>query len=486
MSGLGELDRPETPGSPGAWDARSRESLTDGTPHTGGVPAGGSEGGGPGAVTSSPAGGSARDGRGDTATTGRGAPESGAAISGWGAANAGSGTHVAGGALADGQALTGAGGAVGAGAVAAGGRQAPSAARRATADPVKALMHRHRDLCERAVDPLEIAAGLEAHGLTDRTAARFRHRDVFSLAEEMYARVPRDTDPAPHPTDPPTPRARAASIVLALLPGALCAAAVTGLRLTHGRTRLTVAALGVLAVALAVRAALRRGPLAATARTGGTWTCWLVGYALLGDGLLQAALAGGPDGLPDGTADGPWPVTVAPVLALTLACAPAAVSARLLAVRARRRLTASRGLADFSASVRPLLLGTFVLFMAVLTALAALTGMVLGEPAAYPQALTLGALLLLARLLTVHGHAYAPSLVLTAAATAEATALATLFAGRLPGCGFLAAPVEALVDLWGPAGVPTIACGAGALVLLVHATRRLTRASAHASTEPPR
>ncbi|MGZ3117632.1 hypothetical protein [Streptomyces sp. H62] len=367
------------------------------------------------------------------------------------------------------------------------GAAAPvSAARRATADPVKALMHRHRDLCERAVDPLEIAAGLEAHGVTDRTAARFRHRDVFSLAEEMYARVPRDTDPAPHPTDPPTPRARAASIVLALLPGALCAAAVTGLRLTHGRTRLTVAALGVLAVALAVRAALRRGPLAATARTGGTWTCWLVGYALFGDGLLQAALAGGPDGLPDGTADGPWPVTVAPVLALTLACAPAAVSARLLAVRARRRLTASRGLADFSASVRPLLLGTFVLFMAVLTALAALTGMVLGEPAAYPQALTLGALLLLARLLTVHGHAYAPSLVLTAAATAEATALATLFAGRLPGCGFLAAPVEALVDLWGPAGVPTIACGAGALVLLVHATRRLTRASAHASTEPPR
>lgn len=52
-------------------------------------------------------------------------------------------------------------------------------------------MHRHRELCERAVDPLEIAAGLEAHGVTDRTAARFRHRDVFSLAEELYARVPR-------------------------------------------------------------------------------------------------------------------------------------------------------------------------------------------------------------------------------------------------------------------------------------------------------
>ncbi|WP_425314786.1 hypothetical protein [Streptomyces ambofaciens] len=397
---------------------------------------------------------------------------------------AGDGAAAGGGSVAAGE--TGVGRAAAQGGGAPGGRPAPSAARRAAADPVKALMHRHRELCERAVDPLEIAAGLEAHGLTDRTAARFRHRDVFSLAEEMYARVPRDTDPAPHPADPPAPRARAASVVLALLPGALGAAAVAGLRLTDGRTRLTVAAVGVLAVTLALRAALRRGPLAATARTSGTWTCWLVGYALLGDGLLHAALAGGPDGLPDGTADGPWPVTVAPVLALALACAPAAASARLLAVRARRRLTASRGLADFSASVRPLLLGTFALFMIALTALAALTGAVLDEPAAYPQALTLGALLLLARLLTVHGHAYAPSLVLTAAATAEAAALAALFAGRLPGCGFLAAPVEALVAAWGPAGVPTVACGTGALILLAHATRRLTRASAHASTEQPR
>ncbi|OSC49974.1 hypothetical protein B5181_40560, partial [Streptomyces sp. 4F] len=131
--------------------------------------------------------------------------------------------------------------------------------------------------------------------------------------------------------------------------------------------------------------------------TSATWTCWLVGYALLGDGLLRAALTGGPDDLPDGTADGPWPVTVAPVLALALACAPAAASAHLFAVRARRKLTASRGLADFSAAVRPLLIGTFVLFIGAVTALVALTGAVLREPAAYPQALTLGALLLLAR-----------------------------------------------------------------------------------------
>ncbi|MEK8172509.1 hypothetical protein NKH77_34715 [Streptomyces sp. M19] len=45
--------------------------------------------------------------------------------------------------------------------------------------------------------PLEIAAGLEAHGMTGQAAARFRHRDVFSLAEELYARVPRAADTVP-------------------------------------------------------------------------------------------------------------------------------------------------------------------------------------------------------------------------------------------------------------------------------------------------
>ncbi|MFE9704323.1 hypothetical protein [Streptomyces sp. NPDC005930] len=380
------------------------------------------------------------------------------------------------------------------------GRQTPphvSAARRATADPVKGLLHRHRALCERAVDPLEIAAGLEAHGVTDRTAARFRHRDVFSLAEEMYARVPRDGD-APARPDADTPAGpedasaprrrgpRTAVFVLALLPGVLCAAAVAGLRLTEGRPRLIAALVGLLAVTLALGAALRRGPLSAATHTTSTWTCWLVGYALLGDGLLDTTVGGGPDGLPDGTADGPWPVALAPVLALALSCAPAAGTAHLFAAGARRKLTSSRGLADFAASVRPLLLGTFALYMGALAALLALTGAALGEPAALPQGLALGALLLLARLLTVHGHAHASTLVLAATATAEATALATLFAGRLPGCGFLSVPVETLVGACGPAGLPTAVCGIGALALLVHVCRRLTRASAHAPTEPTR
>ncbi|WP_435839810.1 hypothetical protein [Streptomyces canus] len=365
----------------------------------------------------------------------------------------------------------------------------PGPARRSPADPVKALMHRHRELCERAVDPLEIAAGLEAHGVTDRTAVRFRHRDVFSLAEEMYARVPRDGETPPPSTAEQAPRARADWALLTLLPGALCAATVAGIRLTDGQSRLVAALVGFLAVSLAMRAALSRGPLGIPDRaptTGtSTWTYWLLAYAALGDGLLAEAVAGGPDALPTGAATAPWPMATAPVLALALSCAPAAWCAHLFAARARRKLTVSRGLEDFAASVRPLLLGTFALYLCALTALSALSGAALDETPAHPQVIALGALLFLARLLTVHGFTHAPAVVLIAAATAQATALAAAFASRLPGCDFLTAPVEALVDLWGAGGIQTLSCGLGALALLIHGNRRLTRASAHAHAEDP-
>lgn len=367
--------------------------------------------------------------------------------------------------------------------------------RRTAADPVKALMHRHRELCARAVDPLEIAAGLEAHGVTDRTATRFRHRDVFSLAEEMYARAAHDEETAPRPTTLTPTRAHTSWILLTLLPGTLCAATVAALRLTHGQAHAIALAVGVLAAVLALRAALTRGPLAPTNGTlpgsarhssgSRAWTCWLVAYALLGDGLLEAAVAGGPDALPGASADSSWAVATAPVLALSLACAPAAWCAHLFAVSARRRLDTSRGLEDFTASARPLLLGAFALFLSALSALLAVCGVVLGESPAYAQTVTLGALLLLARLLTAHGFTHAPAILLGAAAAAEATALATVFAGRLPGCGFLATPVETAADTWGPGTVPTLVCSVAALTLLVHATRTLTRASAHAPVDQP-
>ncbi|MGW6010423.1 hypothetical protein [Streptomyces sp. NPDC055210] len=353
------------------------------------------------------------------------------------------------------------------------------------ADPVKALMHRHRQLCERAVDPLEIAAALEAHGVTDRTATHFRHRDVFSLAEEMYARVPRAGDTAPRPETPDTPKAHADWAVLTLLPGALCAAVVTGLRYTEGRPRLAVTVVGVLAVALAVQAARSRGPLHATRPWSPTpstraWTYWLVAYALLGDGLLASAIEGGPDGPPTGSPDSSWPIALASVMALSAACAPAAWCAHLFTVRARRRLATSRALEDFASSVKPLLLGVFALFLCVLGGLLALSGAVLDEQAAYAGAGALGALLLLARLLTVHGFRHAPAVMLAAAGVAEALALLSVFASRLPGCAALAVPVETVADAWGVGAIPALGCGAAALVLLLHATRTLTRASAHA------
>ncbi|MEU6272458.1 hypothetical protein ABZ871_08570 [Streptomyces populi] len=347
--------------------------------------------------------------------------------------------------------------------------------RRGAVDPVKALMHRHRELCERAVDPLEIAAGLEAHGVTDRTAARLRHRDVFSLAEEMYARAARDGEAPPRAETPERPGPRAYWAALALAPGVLGTAVVVALRLTGGPSRPAVAAFGALAVAAGLYLAFRRGPLSTRNRTTGAaraWTCWLVAYALAGDGLLSAGRDGGPHG--------PWPLATAPVLALFLACAPAAWCAHLFAARARHRLGASRGLEEFAASVRPLLVGVFALFLSVLCGLLALCGAVLDESPAYAGAGALGALLLLARMLTSRGFTQMPGRVLVGAGAAEAAALATVLAARLPGCSFLAAPVDGLAEAAGPGAVPALACGAGALVLLVQATRTLTRASAHA------
>ncbi|MFF8641876.1 hypothetical protein [Streptomyces sp. NPDC015345] len=373
-----------------------------------------------------------------------------------------------------------------------------TAPRSGAADPVKALMHQHRALCERAVDPLEIAAGLEAHGVTDRAAVRYRHRDVFALAEEMYARVPRGDDDsggwlrpgtAARTKDVPRPGVdvQAGWALFALLPGAMCAAAVAGLGATTGGARLAVVLGGALAVALALRAALRNGPLrTVTPLTPATraWVCWLLAYALLGDALLTGAVSGGPDEPGE-----LWQPATATLLGLALAVAPAAWCSRLFAVRAGRRLRASRRLDEFTASARPLLLGLVALFLAALGALLAVTEAVLGaapgDPSALAGAGALGALLLLARLLGVHGFTRAPALLIGAAGVCEVASLALVFAGRLPGCDAAAAPVTAAVDTWGPGAVPTAACGTAALALLIHAARSLPLASVHADSASP-
>nr|WP_234900017.1 hypothetical protein [Streptomyces filamentosus] len=344
--------------------------------------------------------------------------------------------------------------------------EAPAGKGRRGGDPVKVLMHRHRELCARAVDPLEIAAGLEALGFTDRTAARHRHRDVFSLAEELYARVPRRHQEAAPAEEAPEPRAP--WVLAALAPGAAAALLVPALAHLHGAALLAAGTAGALGLAAALVLAVRRGPLRAEAAAPAArlWTLWLLAYAVAGDGFLAQVLVGGPD-------DG-WELTPGPLLGLALAVVPAAWCARLFADRARRRIATGRGLADFAVGARAWLLAAVLLHLAALAVLLAPTG-----PAAGP--LALGSLLLLARLLAVHGHPGTAAAALAAACAAEVLGVASVLAARLPLPGFdaLAVPVRTAVAAWGPGALPALACGAAALGLLAYATTVLTRASAH-------
>ncbi|WP_399086196.1 hypothetical protein ACGH2B_07940 [Streptomyces sp. BBFR2] len=348
------------------------------------------------------------------------------------------------------------------------------------ADPVRALLHRHRRLCAYAVDPLEIAAGLEAHGVTDRTAHRFRHRDVFSLAEELYARVPRARVAA---APPPEPAGRGAVVraVLPLLPGALCAAtlaAVAAVHPGHPLARPATAAAGAVLVLLALRLCLRAGP-PRLRRDGRPYAAvlavgWLIGHALLGGAPSTALLSGGP-GLPH--PDG------AVALALTCGVAPAAVLARWFARRARRGLAVSRGLGELASRVRPLLLGAVLLHataqLALLLGARRLTGGPADPPAVLVAVTALGTLLFLARLLAVHGFPAAALAGPAVAAAGEFLALSLALAAWLPGARALGRPVDALTAAAGPAAVPAVLCAATTLGLLAYALRVLAGARAH-------
>ncbi|MGP3982657.1 hypothetical protein [Streptomyces sp. KR80] len=379
-------------------------------------------------------------------------------------------------------------------------------ARRGSADPVKALLHRHRELCERAVDPLEIAAGLEAHGVTDRTAARLRHRDVFSLAEELYARVPRaEVHPRVAQDDPV--RGAAGSVrraALYLLPGAFCLAAVATAQpavVDDAALRLGGGALGTAAAALALRFCLRSGSLSVCRGAMGAaplWTCWLLAQLLFGDALLEHLLPAGPDGHVPGSHLPAAPAAIA----LAFAVGPAAWCARWFATRARRRLAASRGPGDFSAGARPLPLTATALFLTMLVALllAVRTGdAYLGDgpygdwyerwyggwyggwygTGSLAAAAALGTLLFVARLLAVHDRGSAAAKGLATACAVEVALLGTAMAARLPGCAALDGPIEAAVAAYGPGVVSLAACAAVVPVLLAHAMVVLSRASAH-------
>ncbi|MFI1969258.1 hypothetical protein [Streptomyces cinnamoneus] len=313
------------------------------------------------------------------------------------------------------------------------------------ADPVKALIRRHRTLCAGAVDALEIAAGLEARGITDRVAAEYRHRDVFTLAEELHARVERATEPPPG-APRPEPEAR------------------------HGTC-----------------AALRAGwgPAGAPA-----WV-WLLGYGLVGDRVL-ALLLHGRHGLPTRALLASAVSAAAPTaLALACAVAPAAWCAHWFAGHARRVLASSRSLDEFGGRVRPALLVAVVVFLGALLvflwpARAALPPDAAGgtPPAlACAAVAALGMLLFLARLLAAHGLRGAAGTAVLAAVAAEAVPLVTLLAARLPGCEALRWPVGWPAGAFGPAVVPLVACALPALALLAHALLALSRASVHGAPD---
>ncbi|MCC3778299.1 hypothetical protein [Streptomyces sp. UNOB3_S3] len=314
----------------------------------------------------------------------------------------------------------------------------------AQADPVKVLLTRHHRLCAGSVDPLEIAAGLEARGICDRVASTdYRHRDVFSLAEELHARVERtETDVA-------------------------CARPPT-----EGKRQTACAAL--------------RGARGATV----TLAClWLIAHALVGDQLLTALLHGH-RALAGRTGPAPAVLAGAAPTALALACAaaPAAWCAHWFAARARRALPASRDLADFGRRTRPALLVAVTVFLGALLAFLwpARSALPAGQaPGATPPVLhyltaaALGLLLFLAGLLVAHGLPRAAVAATLAAAAAQALPPLTLLAARLPGCEALRWPVGWAAGAFGPTALSLAACVPPALALLVHAVPALSRASVH-------
>jgi hypothetical protein len=299
-----------------------------------------------------------------------------------------------------------------------------------------------------AVDSWEIAAGLEAYGVNDGEARRLRHRDVFGLAEELYARVPRSVRVAAvGEREAGAARLGARSTALHLLPGAGCVLAAG----------LPVAAAPVaVLVAVALWAALRGGPLRVAHGDGAAlWTYGLFGFALYGPQAVTALAHRGAFDAGAGTAA---------FAALALSLAPAAALSRWFAVAARAQLAPSHGLADFADAVRPRLAAALAGYAAALTALlltaAALAG---SAPLAGPAAL--GVLLFTARLLAVHGHPGPAAAGLAAACAAEAL---TLLLAAAPGH-------------FAPSGgtAQAAVCGAAAAVLAAQGFRLLARAAAH-------
>ncbi|MBV6700845.1 hypothetical protein [Kitasatospora aureofaciens] len=234
-------------------------------------------------------------------------------------------------------------------------------------------MAEHRALCERAVDPLEIAAGLEEAGLGAEAAARCRHADLFSLAEELYARVPRRPTPPPTARDRQCGAAARATLTAAALAVLPCAA-VAGL---GARWPVLLAAAVPLALTPALTAEPPAGPVrppfaspgaadelgAERSAQRGTGTRWRPAALAHGVGLAVLLL------LPTAVAGGDRPLTVAMVLAAAVSAGSAERAARWYRQVGRGHLGAAATLAEFRARMRPVLPVAVALHLAVLTVL---------------------------------------------------------------------------------------------------------------------
>ena len=288
----------------------------------------------------------------------------------------------------------------------------------------------------------------------------------------MSSPSPRSCTPGcPAREAPPQPR-RGEAPRAARRTGSCCAAArrpvsasVAGLHLTHGRAAPGGRRRGRPRRTLALRAACAAGrsaPGPAPARRAPLWTCWLLAYAApRRRAARRRASPAAPTAYPTGTADAPWPARHAPPWPSPSPAPPPPGSRHLFAARARpqaRRQPRPGGLRrrrtpPAVGAVRPLP-------RAPSPPSWPLTAPALDASPPYAETLALGALLFLARLLTVHGFTHAPAAVLAAAATAQAAALATVFAAASPAAASWPPPSRPLVDAWGAGAVPTLACGA--------------------------
>ncbi|MEW2530772.1 hypothetical protein [Streptomyces sp. NPDC047071] len=106
-------------------------------------------------------------------------------------------------------------------------------------DPVDALAAELAEDVGAAVHPYEVAAVLESQGMTgERIQEEYGHRDLFSLADALYRRVPRSHPEPPLPPDPWRPDHAKCALrgLLFALPGAayLLAAGAWGDAGPHG------------------------------------------------------------------------------------------------------------------------------------------------------------------------------------------------------------------------------------------------------------